>query len=115
MKDLTLQFYTDDTAYYTALRLVAGTVCSISDVDIDATDDFKVCITEGAIILKNNGFEKVTATFTNNGKVACTLSGEGGTVAEADNELSIALISALIDECHIERKGEAISSITLEL
>ena len=113
MKELELKFNLADSEYLTALRLVTGAVCSAHEVDLDTLEDFKVCVTESAIILKNCGFEKVLVEFAGGKKVCCTVSGEGGTPKEGENELSLALISALVDECEIVRRGEIIEKVIL--
>ena len=59
MKKLTVEFNLCDSEYMTALRLVTGAVCSAADTDLDTLEDFKVCVTESALILKNGGFEAV--------------------------------------------------------
>ena len=51
MKELSVKFNLADSEFYTALRLVAGALCSIADKDVDAAEDFKVCVTESALIL----------------------------------------------------------------
>ena len=79
MKDFTVKFHLADSEYMTALRLVCGAVCSAHGLDLDELEDFKVCVTESAIILKNCGFESVTATFTaraarpKKGRTSCPL------------------------------------------
>lgn len=115
MKDLCVKFYLSDSAYITALRLVAGAVCSAYDMDVDISEDFKVCVTESCIILKNCGFETATITFAGGDKVCCTVEGDGGTPKESENEFSLALISALVGECEIERSGEIIKRVCLKI
>ena len=112
MKNFTVEFALCDSEYLTALRLAAGAVCSAADIDVDAIEDFKVCVTESALILKNCGFEKVRAQFSRDGGVGCEISGIGGKPVSADNELSLALISALVRECDITG-GKVIEKVTL--
>lgn len=114
MKEFTVKFNLADSEYMTALRLVCGAVCSAHGLDVDDLEDFKVCVTESAIILKNCGFESVTAVFCGE-EVGCTVYGEGGTPKEGENELSLALISALVKECDIVRRGDLIERVTLKL
>jgi hypothetical protein len=114
MKKFTVQFSLCDSEYFTALRLIAGSVCSVKDVDLDALEDFKVCVTESALILKNGGFEQVKAEFLTDNNVQCTLSGVGGKEQKSDNELSLALIGALVSDCEIEKsEGGIIKKVTL--
>lgn len=115
MKEIKLSFSLADSEYLTAVRLVVGAICSSADVDLDATEDFKVCTTESCIILKNCGFENVELTFGTQGGVYAIVSGNGGECAEGDNDFSLALISALVSSCDIEKCGEAIAKITLKL
>jgi len=115
VKELTLKFNLADSEYFTALRLVTGAVCSAQEVDIDTLEDFKVCVTESALMLKNCGFESVTVVFGSGEGVCCDVYGEGGTAKAGDNELSLALISALVKECDITRRGEIIERVILKI
>ena len=115
MEDLTVKVHLADSGYMTALRLVCGAVCSAHGLDMDDLEDFKVCVTESAIILKNCGFESVTATFAGGEEVVCTVYGEGGAPKAGDNELSLALVSALVKECDIVRRGDIIERVTLKV
>lgn len=116
MKNFTVKFSVADSSYMTALRLVAGAVCSLCEKDVELAEDFKVCVTESVIILKNCGFESVEVDFcTKDGFAVCTAAGSGGTPAEGENELSLSLISALVDECDIKRRGEIIESVTIKI
>lgn len=115
MKEITVKFHLEDSAYITALRLVAGAVCSAHDADLDTLEDFKVCVTESAIILKNCGFENVTVTFCGGEELGCVLEGGGGTPKGSENEFSVALISALVKECEFGRKNGIIDRVTLKI
>ncbi len=115
MKEFTVEFHLADSEYNTALRLVAGAVAGAAGADVDAMEDFKVCITEGALILKNCGSEVVKVVFKTEDGVSAEISGFGGTPREGDNELSLALISALVADCAIEKAGEVIKKLTLKL
>ena len=115
MKEFTVRFHLADSGYMTALRLVAGAVCALRDVDVEAAEDFKVCVTESAIILKDCGFESAKITFEGGDGAVCSVEGEGGAPSECENEFSLALISALVSDCGIERAGGAIKKITLKI
>ncbi len=115
MKELTIKFHLEDSEYLTAVRLIAGAVCAIGEKDMDAMEDFKVCVTESAIMLKNCGFETCEMTFSCADGIRCVSKGEGGEVRGADNDLSEALISALVSECEIERDGDKIFALSIKL
>jgi hypothetical protein len=115
MKDFKINFALEDSEYLTAVRLVVGAICAQSDVDVDSLEDFKVCVTESCIIARNCGYERAEITFKNAGGVCAEVKGLGGTPKEADNELSLALISALVSSCEIEKQGKAIGKVTLKI
>ena len=103
----------------TAVRLATGGVCAVSGLDVDYTEDIKVCVTEGLLILKRNGYARarVSFFFAENGKIKCALSGleQGGNAKEAgsaDDEISFALLSALVAENNVTRNGETVTAIT---
>ena len=115
MKKFSVEFNLRDSEYLTALRRVAGAVCSAGDFDVDTLEDFKVCVTESALILKNGGFEKVKAEFDTDGGVSVSVSGLGGSPSEGEYELSLALIGALVKECDINKNGGIIDKVTLRI
>lgn len=117
MKEFFVSFELKNSEFNTALRLVAGAFCTLAERNVDEAEDFKVCVTESALILKNCGFDRLNAKFSAEDGVKAVLSGEGGTPAEVngENELSLALISALVEKCGIERREGVINSVTLEL
>ena len=115
MKDFKVNFCLADSSYITALRLVAGAVCSAHDIDVDTAEDFKVCVTESILILKGCGFENADVVFSGGGHVTCTVEGSGGSPKAGENDFSLALISALVSRCDIEKQGEIIKRVILEL
>ncbi len=115
MKDFSVEFCLADSEYYTALRLVAGAVAGAAGADVDVMEDFKVCVTESALILKNCGSKTAKVVFSTEDGVKATLWGIGGAPAEGDNELSLALISALVSDFEIENDGNVIKKLTLKI
>ena len=116
MKDLKINFSLSDSEYMTAVRLVVGAICSIADEDVDVAEDFKVCVTESCLILKNSGFDGVELNFSVADGVMATVSGVGGSALQAgDNEFSLALVSALVSSCEIEKRGDIINKVILKI
>lgn len=115
MKAFTVKFCLSDSEYMTALRLAVGAVCATADMDVDAVEDMKVCVTEGCLILKDGGFECVTVTLNTDGGFTAEIEGEGGSPKPGDNDFSLALVSALVTECDLKREGGIISKLTLKL
>ncbi len=115
MKDFNVEFCLADSEYMTALRLAVGAVCAAADTDVDGAEDMKVCVTESCLILKNCGFESAKIALSAEGGVHATVQGTGGNPTESDNEFSLALVSALVADCSLERQGGVISKLVLKL
>ncbi len=115
MKNFNVEFCLADSEYMTALRLAVGAVCAVADVEIDSAEDMKVCVTESCLILKGCGFEAVKISLGTENGVHAVVEGVGGSPVESDNEFSLALISALVADCAIERQEGVISRLTLKL
>lgn len=115
MKSFNVEFCLADSEYMTALRLAVGAVCAVADVEIDSAEDMKVCVTESCLILKACGFEGVRIALGVEGGVHAVVEGVGGSPVESDNEFSLALVSALVADCALERTDGAISKLSLKL
>lgn len=116
MKDFKLAFCLSDSKYFTALRLAVGGVCAAADLDIDATEDFKVCVTESCLMLKNCGFGSAEVVLSTEGGVSAKITGgDAGELGEGENEFSLALISALVSSCEIEKSGKAVKEVVLKV
>ena len=115
MKNFNIEFCLADSEYMTALRLAVGAVCAAADVEIDSAEDMKVCVTESCLILKGCGFDGVKVSLGIEGGVHAVIEGVGGLPVESDNEFSLALVSALVADCSLERTNGAISKLTLKL
>lgn len=116
MNNFKLTFSLSDGKYFTALRLAVGGVCAAADLDVDATEDFKVCVTESCLILKNCGFGSAEVVLNTADGVSAEISGgDAGTLCEGENEFSLALISALVSSCSIERNGDAVTKVVLKI
>lgn len=95
--------------YLTTVRLTTGGLCSLAAFDVDATEDYKVCVTESLLILKRNGFRKAMIEFTVGEALGCVMQGlDGGAEAEEqmEDEISRALLSALLGEVEFVKNSE---------
>lgn len=103
----------------TTVRLTVGGLAAAAGLDVDGVEDFKVCVTESLLLFKRNGFTEARAKFfVNDGEItgyieALSQSGakEGG---EIEDEISYALLGALVDEIEFERNDkQEVTAITL--
>ena len=115
MKNFNVEFCLADSEYMTALRLAVGAVCAVADVEIDSAEDMKVCVTESCLILKGCGFAGVKVSLGTEGGVQAVVEGVGGTPIACDNDFSLALVSALVTDCALEKTDDVIYKLTLKL
>lgn len=117
MKALTVKFCLSDSEFMTAVRLTVGAVCTLADVDVDTLEDMKVCVTESCLFLKSCGYEDVTVKlgYGEGNGVCADVCGEGGTPKNCDNEFSLALISAIVPDCEIERIDGLVNRLVLKI
>jgi len=103
--------------YFTTVRLAVGGICSLAGFDVDTAEDFKVCVTESLLILKRNGYLSATVELALGESLRCKVYGveEGGErVDGAENEISRALLSALLGTVEFVADGEKLVSIVFE-
>lgn len=103
--------------YLTTVRLTTGGLCSLVGFDVDGTEDFKVCVTESLLILKRNGFTSATIDFSVGEALGCAVSGKdtGGEKADPfEDEISYALLSALLGKVEFIKDGDVVVKIEFE-
>lgn len=102
--------------YLTTVRLTTGGLCALVGFDVDAAEDYKVCVTESLLILKRNGFSSAELTFTVGEALGCTAVGiaEGEREDVAEDEISRALLSALLGEVEFVKENDRIVKIVFE-
>ena len=106
--------------FFTTVRLTTGGVCALRGLDVDFTEDVKVCVTEGLLVLKRNGYSRARLSFAfrgEGGKMRCRLIGMGERKGKADegsaeDEISFALLAALVEESNVEKDGAAVTEIS---
>lgn len=103
--------------YLTTIRLTTGGLCSLVDFDVDETEDFKVCVTESLLILKRNGFSAAIIDFSVGEALGCVVRGKNldGEKADAfEDEISYALLSALLGKVEFIKDGDRVVKIEFE-
>ncbi|MBO5525954.1 MAG: hypothetical protein J5993_04315 [Clostridia bacterium] len=96
------------SAYLTTVRLTVGGICALAGLDIDKTEDIKVCVTEGLLLLSRNGFSRANVFLCVDGELRISLSGEGErerTERADEDEISYALLAALSDDASFTDNG----------
>jgi hypothetical protein len=103
--------------YLTTVRLTTGGLCSLVGFDVDTAEDYKVCVTESLLILKRNGFTTADIVFTVGEALGCKVVGKdvGGEKTDSfEDEISYALLSALLGEVQFIKDGDTIVGVEFE-
>ncbi len=103
--------------YFTTVRLTVGGLCALAGFDVDSAEDFKVCVTEALLILKRNGYAFAEVAFTLSEALGCRIVGVGEVGAKEDSledEISHALLSALLGKVELVKKADRVAEIVFE-
>ncbi len=99
----------------TALRLATGGVCSLAGVDLERSEDCKVCVTESLLLLMHAGYPSARVGFWEEDGLLVRVSGEGERGAAApteEDEISFALLGALAEQTETEKEGGALARLS---
>ncbi len=104
--------------YLTTVRLTTGGLCALAGFDVDATEDYKVCVTESLLILKRNGYTRASICFTVAETLAANICGKDclqQAEESFEDEISKALLSALLGKVEFTSNQQGkIQSIVFE-
>ncbi len=103
--------------YFTTVRLTVGGLCTLAGFDVDSAEDFKVCVTEALLILKRNGYAFADVEFTLGEALGCRVVGVGALGEKQDgleDEISHALLSALLGSVELVKTADRITEIAFE-
>lgn len=98
----------------TTVRLTTGGVCSLVGLNMDESEDCKVCVTESLLLLMHSGFRAARLSFTESGGVSVKIEGEDFTApteSYPDDEISSALLSALAGSVNMHREDGRLKAI----
>ena len=103
--------------YLTTVRLTTGGLCSLVGFDVDTAEDYKVCVTESLLILKRNGYLTAKIEFGVGESLACSVMGveKGGERdGTLEDEISRALLSALLGKVEFVQDSDGVTQISFE-
>ena len=103
-----------ESGLLTTVRLTTGGVCSLAGLDLDDSEDCKLCVTESLLVLLRNGFSRARLAFSLQGGLSVQICGESAgapSAKEGQDELSLALLGALVKDLVMEREGDVVCKI----
>ena len=107
-----------ESGLMTTARLTAGGVCSLLGLDLDESEDCKVCLTESLLLLRHAGFCEAAVHFSEDNGLNIRIAGVGTAQAaeeHAEDEISYALLGALNDTVVTHRQDGKLYEITFRV
>lgn len=114
MKELLSLDFQLNSDLMTTLRLTTGGVCSLVGLDLEETEDCKVCITESLLLIMHAGYPAARVRFAEDGGVYVSIEAQGERVEgkEApDDGISSALLFALAQDVNLEKEKDCLKAI----
>lgn len=103
--------------HLTTVRLTTGGVCASAEFDVDFAEDLKVCVTESLLILMRNGYSVAKITFQKGELLLCKIEGSEKireSVESVEDEISYALLDALVGGVKFVKEGDTVKEIHFE-
>lgn len=98
----------------TTIRLSTGGICSAIGIDVEESEDVKLCVTESLLLLMRRGFLNANVVFSVEEGLYVTVHGENCNREEGasdEDEISYALLGALVNDLQIEKEGENVTGV----
>ena len=113
MKELLSLRFPLESGIMTTVRLTTGGACSAVGLDLDMSEDCKVCVTESLLLLMHAGYAFARVHFSEHDGLFVQLTGEerGKGGAYTEDEISVALLEA-IAEAAFEHTGGSLTGIS---
>lgn len=114
MKELLTLGVRLQSEFMTTVRLATGGVCSLAGLDMDESEDCKVCVTESLLLLMHRGYRAADIRFSGEEALSVLIEGReyGGETGEfAEDEISAALLSALAENVNMQKEDGCLRAI----
>ena len=98
----------------TTVRLATGGICSYVGLDIDATEDCKVCVTESLLLLLHGGYPHARVSFYEDEGVYVQIEAKGNKqeiIKVPDDGISSALLKALANDVNMKKEEDCLKAI----
>lgn len=100
--------------YMTTVRLATGGACSLAGLNLDDSEDCKVCVTESLLLIMRAGYSRARISFQKGDGLFVRIAGEaseGGAESSPEDEISCALLGALVENLTMERGDNCVSGV----
>lgn len=102
----------------TTVRLTTGGICSLLGIDVEKSEDCKLCVTESLLLFKRSGFSKAKVIFADDEGLTVTVRGEERSLPCASSQedgISYALLAALVTDLQMEKEEDRITGVRFRL
>lgn len=115
MKRLLQLVFPLESGIMTTVRLATGGLGSLVGLDLDKSEDCKVCLTESLLLLTHRGYPRARVEFFEEDGLFVRASGEGEPEEKGEfpeDEISYALLGALNESVASRKQDGRLSEIS---
>ncbi len=100
-------------------RLTTSAVCSLLNLNLDDSEDLKVCVNEACLLIMGQNYKVVRLVYNLGDTLTIGVYGEGvcdnppKSIGEEERELCVQLLNSLVDKVEYNKVGGIIESIML--
>ena len=105
--------------YFVSLRLATAGICDVAELDVEKSEDFKLCVAEACLSLMRAGFSAARVQLSGEDGMQALISGVGDVaktpkLSAEGEQFTLSLLAELVDELNIERKGDLICCLQMK-
>ncbi len=119
MKNSFVMEFPLDEKYFVSLRLATAGVCDVAMLDVEKTEDFKLCVAEACLSLMRAGYSTARVAICGDDGMCARVEGVGpcedAPKLSLDGEqFTLSLLQELVDDVQIERADGKIRYIEMK-
>ncbi len=114
MKEMMTFSFRLESDYLTTVRLATGGLCSLAGLNLDDSEDCKVCVTESLLLLMRSGYTRASIAFLEEDGLSVNIKGiEKTSLAKPsdEDEIAFALLGALVNGLAMEKNEKGVHAI----
>ena len=108
-----------DEKYFVSLRLATAGVCDVAMLDVEKTEDFKLCVAEACLSLMRAGYLAVRVALCGDDGMRARVEGVGTCenapkLSDEGESFTLSLLQELVDDVQFERVDGKIRYIEMK-
>ena len=119
MKNSFVMQFPLDEKYFVSLRLATAGVCDVAGLDVEKTEDFKLCVAEACLSLMRAGYSVARVAICGDDGMRARVEGVGESdtapkLSDEGENFTLSLLQELVDDVQMERVDGKIRYIEMK-